>query len=89
MQDFNVATLPECFAQDTSQAACKHESWSCIAQFVDEGEPEKVTALTDAIISAVSAEHADKLGGFAALFKSSHSTAIQRQGQKTEEEEES
>jgi hypothetical protein len=84
MQDFNAATLPEHFVQDTLQAAHKHESWSCIAQFVDE-----VAALADAIISAVSAEPADKLGGFAALFKSSHSTAIQRQGQKTEEEEES
>lgn len=70
VQDFKAAAirLLERFAQDTSQAARKRESWSRIAHLVDESEPQRAAALADAIISAVGAEHADKLGEFAAQF---------------------
>ncbi|KAI9435502.1 ATP-dependent protease La [Lactarius indigo] len=44
-----------------SQDARKRESWSRIAHLVEESEPHKAAALADAIISAVSAGHADKL----------------------------
>ena len=66
VQDFKAAAirLLERFAQDTSQAARKRESWSRIAQLVDETEPQRTAALADAIISAVGAEHADKIGEF-------------------------
>ncbi len=72
VQDFKAAAirLLERFAQDTTQSARKRESWSRIAQLVDESEPHKVAALADAIISAIGAEHGDKLGEFAALFQS-------------------
>ena len=33
-----------------------------IAHVVDETEPDKAAALADAIVSAVGAEHVDKLG---------------------------
>jgi len=64
VQDFKAAAvrLLERFAQDTSQSARKRESWARIAQLVDETEPERAAALADAIVSAVGAEHADKLG---------------------------
>ncbi|KAI9459929.1 ATP-dependent protease La [Lactarius psammicola] len=63
VQDFKAAAirLLERFAQDTSQSARKRESWTRIAQLVDESEPHKAAALADAIIAAVGAEHADKL----------------------------
>jgi ATP-dependent Lon protease len=64
VQDFKAAAirLLERFAQDPSQSARKRESWARIALVVDETEPDKVAALADAIVSAVGAEHADKLG---------------------------
>ena len=64
VQDFKAAAgrLLERFAQDTSQSARKRESWVRIAQLVDETEPERTAALADAIVTAVGAEHADKLG---------------------------
>jgi ATP-dependent Lon protease len=64
VQDFKAAAarLLERFAQDNSLSARKRESWVRIAQFVDETEPERAAALADAIVSAVGAEHADKLG---------------------------
>ena len=64
VQDFKAAAirLLERFAQDVSQAARKRESWARIAQLVEESEPHKAATLADAIISAVGAEHADKLG---------------------------
>ena len=64
VQDFKAAAvrLLERFAQDASQSARKRESWTRIAQLVDETEPERAAALADAIVSAVGAEHADKLG---------------------------
>ena len=64
VQDFKAAAirLLERFAQDVSQAARKRESWARIAQLVQESEPHKAATLADAIISAVGAEHADKLG---------------------------
>ena len=64
VQDFKAAAvrLLERFAQDTSQSARKRESWVRIAQLVDETEPERAAALADAIVTAVGAEHADKLG---------------------------
>ncbi len=66
VQDFKAAAvrLLERFAQDTSQSARKRESWSRIAHLVDETQPHKAAALADAIISAVGAEHADKLGKY-------------------------
>jgi ATP-dependent Lon protease len=66
VQDFKAAAirLLERFAQDTSQSARKRESWARIAHVVDETEPEKGAAIADAIISAVGAEHADKLGEY-------------------------
>jgi ATP-dependent Lon protease len=64
VQDFKAAAirLLERFAQDTSQSARKRESWARIAHVVDETEPDKAAAVADAIVSAVGAEHADKLG---------------------------
>jgi ATP-dependent Lon protease len=64
VQDFKAAAirLLERFALDTSQSARKRESWARIAHVVDETEPDKAAALADAIVSAVGAEHADKLG---------------------------
>lgn len=63
VQDFKAAAirLLERFAQDTSQPTHKRESWSRIARLVDDSELHKTAALADAIISAVGAEHADKL----------------------------
>ncbi|KAI0298983.1 Lon protease C-terminal proteolytic domain-containing protein [Multifurca ochricompacta] len=63
VQDFKAAAirLLERFAQDNSQSARKRESWSRIAHLVDETEPHKAAALADAIVSAVGAEHAEKL----------------------------
>ncbi|KAH9056835.1 ATP-dependent protease La [Lactarius vividus] len=63
VQDFKAAAirLLERFSQDTSQSARKRESWTRIAHLVEESEPHKAAALADAIISAVGAEHADKL----------------------------
>ncbi|KAI9435506.1 hypothetical protein H4582DRAFT_654075 [Lactarius indigo] len=63
VQDFKAAAirLLERFSQDTSQSARKRESWSRIAHLVEESEPHKAAALADAIVSAVGAEHADKL----------------------------
>jgi hypothetical protein len=70
-QNFQAATirLLEPFAQDTSQAARKRESWSWIAQ-LDETEPQRTAPLADAIIFVVGAEHADKLGEFTPRFNS-------------------
>ena len=64
VQDFKVAAirLLERFAQDTSQSARKRESWARIVHVVDETEQDKAAALADAIVSAVGAEHPDKLG---------------------------
>ncbi len=64
VQDFKAAAirLLERFTQDTSQSARKRESWVRIAHVVDETEPDKAAALADAIVSAVGAEHVDKLG---------------------------
>jgi len=64
VQDFKAAAirLLERFARDSSQSARKRESWARIAHVVDETEPDKAAALADAIVSAVGAEHADKLG---------------------------
>lgn len=64
VQDFKTAAvrLLERFAQDTSQSARKRESWTRIAHLVEETESDKAAALADAIVSAVGAEHADKLG---------------------------
>lgn len=64
VQDFKVAAirLVERFARDTSQSAQKRESWARIAHVVDETEQDKAAALADAIVSAVGAEHPDKLG---------------------------
>ena len=64
IQDFKAAAirLLERFAQDTSQSARKRESWARIALVVDETELDKAAALADAIVSAVGAEHVDKLG---------------------------
>jgi len=64
VQEFKAAAirLLERFAQDTSQPARKRESWARIALVVDETEPDKAAAVADAIVSAVGAEHADKLG---------------------------
>ena len=52
VQDFKAAAirLLERFAQDTSQAAHKRESWSRIAQLIDETEPQWTAALTDTIL---------------------------------------
>ncbi|KAH8987330.1 ATP-dependent protease La [Lactarius akahatsu] len=63
VQDFKAAAirLLERFSQDTSQSARKRESWTRIAHLVEESESHKAAALADAIISAVGAEHADKL----------------------------
>jgi hypothetical protein len=64
VQDFKAAAirLLERFALDTSQSARKRESWARIAHVVDETESDKAAALADAIVSAVGADHADKLG---------------------------
>jgi ATP-dependent Lon protease len=64
IQDFKAAAirLLERFAQDSSQSARKRESWARIALVVDETESDKAAALADAIVSAVGAEHVDKLG---------------------------
>jgi ATP-dependent Lon protease len=64
VQDFKAGAirLLERYAQDASQSAHKRESWARIAHVVDETEPDKAAALADAIVSAVGAEHADKLG---------------------------
>lgn len=64
VHDFKTAAirLSERFAQDASQSARKRESWVRIAQLVNETESERAAALADAIVSAVGAEHADKLG---------------------------
>jgi len=64
VQDFKVAAirLLERFAQDASQSARKRESWARIVHVVDETELDKAAALADAIVSAVGAEHLDKLG---------------------------
>ena len=80
VQDFKAAAirLLERFAQDTSQAARKRESWSRIAHLVDETEAHRAAALADAIISAVGAEHADKLGEFAARSNSQYSVLLRR-----------
>ncbi|KAI0283863.1 hypothetical protein BC826DRAFT_172067 [Russula brevipes] len=43
-------------------SARKRESWAPIAGLVEDTEPEKTAALTDAIVAAVGAGHADKLG---------------------------
>jgi ATP-dependent Lon protease len=66
VQDFKAAAirLLERFAQDTSQSARRRESWARIAHVVDESELDKAAALADAIVSAVGAEHADKLGEY-------------------------
>jgi len=40
----------------------KRESWARIAQLIDETMPERTAALADAIVSAVGAEYADRLG---------------------------
>ncbi|KAH9177280.1 ATP-dependent protease La [Lactarius sanguifluus] len=63
VQDFKAAAnrLLERFSQDTSQSARKRESWTRIAHLVEESESHKAAVLADAIISAVGAEHADKL----------------------------
>ncbi|KAH9027501.1 ATP-dependent protease La [Lactarius deliciosus] len=63
VQDFKAAAirLLERFSQDTSQSARKRESWTRIAHLVEESESHKAAASADAIISAVGAEHADKL----------------------------
>jgi len=70
VQDFKVAAvrLLERFAQDTSQSARKRESWARIAQLVEGTEVEKAAALADAIVSAIGAEHADKLGECGAVI---------------------
>ena len=64
-QDFKAVAirLLERLARDNSQSAQRRESWSRIAQLVEETEIHKVATLADAIVSAVGAEHADKLGG--------------------------
>jgi hypothetical protein len=64
VQDFKAAAirLLERFAQDSSQSARKRESWSRIAHLVDETEPSRAAALADAIVSAIGADKADKLG---------------------------
>ena len=61
----------ERFAQDTSQAACKRESWSRLVHLVDDSKPQRAAALADAIICTIGAEHADELGESAAQFQSS------------------
>ncbi|KAH9011196.1 ATP-dependent protease La [Lactarius hengduanensis] len=73
VQDFKAAAirLLERFSQDTSQSARKRESWTRIAHLVEESESYKATALADAIISTVGAEHAEQLDGSDALFRSS------------------
>jgi ATP-dependent Lon protease len=64
VQDFKAAAirLLERFAHDASQSARKRESWARIVHVVDETELDKAAALADAIVSAVGAEHPDKLG---------------------------
>jgi ATP-dependent Lon protease len=64
VQEFKAAAirLLERFALDTSQSARKRESWARIAHVVDGTELDKAAALADAVVSAVGAEHADKLG---------------------------
>jgi ATP-dependent Lon protease len=64
-QDFKAVAirLLERLARDNSQSLQRRESWSRIAQLVEETEIHKVATLADAIVSAVGAEHADKLGG--------------------------
>jgi len=66
VQDFKAtaARLLERFVQDSSEplSGRKCESWARTAQFVDETELGRAAALADAVVSALSAEHADKLG---------------------------
>jgi hypothetical protein len=64
VQDLKAAAirLLERSAQDTSQSTRKRESWARIAHVVGETEPDKAAALADAIVSAVGADHADKVG---------------------------
>lgn len=64
VQDFKAAAvrLLERFAQDTAQSTRKRESWARIAHLVDETQSDRAAALADAIVFAVGAEHADKLG---------------------------
>jgi len=50
------------FAQDAALSARKYESWVPIAGLVKETEPEKATALVDAMVAAVGTDHVDKLG---------------------------
>lgn len=66
VQDFKVAAirLLERLAQDDAQSTLKREGWSSIAQLVAGTEIHQAAALADAIISALGAEHADKLGEF-------------------------
>ncbi|KAF8494964.1 ATP-dependent protease La [Russula emetica] len=56
------------------RSARKRESWARIAHVIDETEPDKAAALADAIVSAVGAEHVDKL---ALLFIESPSLRLQ------------
>jgi hypothetical protein len=56
--------LLERFSQNAFQSAQKRESWGRIAQLVDKTAPERTPALADAIVSALGAERADKLGEF-------------------------
>jgi ATP-dependent Lon protease len=64
VQDFKAAAvrLLERFAQDAALSVRKRESWARIAQLVEETELEKAAALADAIVAAVGADHAEKLG---------------------------
>jgi hypothetical protein len=64
VQDFKAAAvhLLERFAQDVALSVRKHESWAPIAGLVKETEPENAAALADAIVAAVGADHADRLG---------------------------
>lgn len=73
VQDFKAAAirLLERFAQDASQSARKREMWARIAHVVDETESDKAAALADPIVSAVNAEHADKLGEYECVLFSS------------------
>ena len=78
VQDFKAAAvrLLERFAQDASQSARKRESWARIAHVVDETESDKAAALADAIVSAVGAEYADKLGEYECAFSFHISTFV-------------
>ncbi|KAI0270715.1 Lon protease C-terminal proteolytic domain-containing protein [Gloeopeniophorella convolvens] len=63
VQDFKGAAirLLERYASDTTQSARKRESWTRIAQLVEETEAYRAAALADALVSAVGAEYSDKL----------------------------